>query len=178
VSHGGGYDGMISKTILIPDMNLGFVILTNSNNSLPSAMGFEFLDLFLGVKGEKNWVAEFAPKAEEPELLSPPTGEAYEWIFPVTSEIEGVYRSDMYGDVEVIKNGDVYKIDFKPTELFKGTLLHIDNNVFALHWSTQMMLPSGKVQFISNMEGKMEEMRVVVENPDFDFSELKLYKVK
>jgi hypothetical protein len=41
-----------------------------------------------------------------------------------------------------------------------------------------MMLPSGKVQFISNMEGEMEEMRVVVENPDFDFSELKLYKVK
>jgi CubicO group peptidase (beta-lactamase class C family) len=178
VSHGGGYDGMISKTILIPDMNLGFVILTNSNNSLPSAMGFEFLDLFLGVKGEKNWVTEFAPKAEEPELLSPPTGEAYEWIFPVTSEIEGVYRSDMYGDVEVIKKDDGYKIDFKPTELFKGTLFHLDKNVFALHWSTQMMLPSGKVQFISNMEGEMEEMRVFVENPDFDFSELKLYKVK
>jgi CubicO group peptidase (beta-lactamase class C family) len=178
VSHGGGYDGMISKTILIPDMNLGFVILTNSNNSLPSAMGFEFLDLFLGVKGSKNWVIEFAPKAEEPELLPPPTGEAYEWILPVTSAIEGVYRSDMYGDVEVIKNGDVYKIDFKPTELFKGTLLHIDKNVFALHWSTQMMLPSGKVQFISNMEGEMEEMRVFVENPDFDFTELKLFKVK
>jgi hypothetical protein len=41
-----------------------------------------------------------------------------------------------------------------------------------------MMLPSGKVQFISNMEGEIEEMRVFVENPDFDFSELKLYKVK
>jgi hypothetical protein len=41
-----------------------------------------------------------------------------------------------------------------------------------------MMLPSGKVQFISNIEGEMEEMRVFVENPDFDFSELKLYKVK
>jgi hypothetical protein len=123
-------------------------------------------------------VNEFAPKSEEPELLSPPTGEAYEWNFPVKSQIEGVYRSEMYGDVEVIKNGDVYKIDFKPTELFKGTLVHLGNNVYAMHWSTQMMLPSGKSQFISNMEGEIEELRVFVENPDFDFSELKLYKVK
>ena len=178
VSHGGGYDGMISKTILVPDMNLGFVILTNSNNSLPSAMGFEFLDLFLGVKGGKDWVTEFAPKPEEPVFIPPPMGEADEWNFPVTSKIEGVYRSDMYGEVEVIKNGDIYKIDFKPTELFKGSLVHFGNDVFTLHWSTQMMLPSGKVQFISNMDGEVEEMRVFVENPDFDFTELKLFKVK
>ncbi len=178
VSHGGGYDGMISKTILVPDMNLGFVILTNSNNSLPSAMGFEFLDLFLGVTGSKNWVIEFAPKEEEPILATATSVESFEWITPVESEIDGIYRSDMYGDVEVIKNGEFYKIDFKPTELFKGNLSHIENNVFRLHWSTQMMLPSGKVQFISNMEGEVEEMRVFVENPDFDFSELKLYKVK
>ena len=178
VSHGGGYDGMISKTILIPDMNLGFVILTNSNNSLPSAMGFEFLDLFLGVTGSKNWVIEFAPKEEEPQLATATNVENFAWTTPVKSEIDGIYRSDMYGDVEVIKNGEFYKIDFKPTELFKGNLSHIDNNVFRLHWSTQMMLPSGKVQFISNMEGEIEEMRVFVENPDFDFSELKLYKVK
>jgi hypothetical protein len=174
VSHGGGYDGMISKTILIPDMNLGFVILTNSNNSLPSAMGFEFLDLFIGVKGSKNWVDEFAPKPEVSEVVEG----AYEWNFPVTSEIEGVYRSEMYGDVEVIKKDDGYKIDFKPTELFKGTLVHLDKNVYAMHWSTQMMLPSGKIQFISNMEGEIEELRVFVENPDFDFSELKLFRVK
>ena len=178
VSHGGGYDGMISKTILIPDMNLGFVILTNSNNSLPSAMGYEFLDLFLGVTGSKNWVVEFAPKEEEPLLATATSVESFAWTTPVKSEIDGIYRSDMYGDVEVIKNGEFYKIDFKPTELFKGNLSHIDNNVFRLHWSTQMMLPSGKVQFIANMEGEIEEMRVFVENPDFDFSELKLYKVK
>jgi CubicO group peptidase (beta-lactamase class C family) len=151
VSHGGGYDGMISKTILVPDMNLGFVILTNSNNSLPSAMGFEFLDLFLGVKGSKNWVDEFAPKPEAADVVDG----ASEWNFPVTSEIEGIYRSEMYGDVEVIKKDDGYKIDFKPTELFKGTLVHLDKNVYVMHWSTQMMLPSGKIQFISNMEGEM-----------------------
>ncbi|MFN9800871.1 MAG: serine hydrolase domain-containing protein, partial [Bacteroidota bacterium] len=48
VSHGGGYDGFISQTVMVPGKNLGFVILTNSNNSLPSCLMFEVLDAYLG----------------------------------------------------------------------------------------------------------------------------------
>jgi hypothetical protein len=175
VSHGGGYDGMISKTILIPDMNLGFVILTNSNNSLPSAMGFEFLDLFLGLKGSKNWVNEFAPAVEEDKSNEV---EVFE-VVACSEDVTGVYESEMYGKVEVRKEGSRLVIDFLPTALFKGelwvtgTLLSYD-----LNWTTQMMLPSGKVNFILDRNGKVEEMRVFVENPDFDFTELKLFKVK
>jgi hypothetical protein len=40
------------------------------------------------------------------------------------------------------------------------------------------MLPSGRVQFIFNLEGEAEEMRIEVDNPDFDFTELKLFKIK
>lgn len=175
VSHGGGYDGMISKTVLVPDMNLGFVILTNSNNSLPSAMGFEFLDLFLGVKGEKDWVSEFAPIAEK-ELNE--TMEIRE-VYACYEDVTGVYESEMYGKVEVKKQGNVLLIDFLPTALFKGELYESGTSLcYNLNWTTQMMLPSGKVNFILDRNGKVEEMRVFVENPDFDFSELKLYKVK
>ena len=41
-----------------------------------------------------------------------------------------------------------------------------------------MMLPSGTVQFIIGVDGEVEEMRIVVENPDFDFTELELIKLK
>ena len=175
VSHGGGYDGMISKTILIPDMNLGFVILTNSNNSLPSAMGYEFLDFFLGVKGSKNWVNEFAPAAEEDKSYEIEVHE----LAACSEDVTGVYESEMYGKVEVRKEGTKLVIDFLPTALFKGELWATGTLLcYDLKWTTQMMLPSGKVNFILDRNGKVEEMRVFVENPDFDFSELKLYKVK
>jgi hypothetical protein len=39
-----------------------------------------------------------------------------------------------------------------------------------------MMLPPGDVSFVINAQGKVEELRVFVENPDFDFTELKLMK--
>jgi CubicO group peptidase (beta-lactamase class C family) len=174
VSHGGGYDGMISKTVLVPDMNLGFVILTNSNNSLPSALGFAGLDIFLKPAHQEDFLALFAPPAEEEEKVE---GVAHKLTQEVVSNVSGTYHSDMYGEVVVKQVGESLTIDFLPTALFKGKLSWLGEGLFELSWSTQMMLPSGTALFVYNAKGEVEELKIVVENPDFDFSELKLKKV-
>jgi hypothetical protein len=69
-------------------------------------------------------------------------------------------------------------IEFKPTPLFKGNLTHWHLDTFELTWQTQMMLPPGRVTFLLDKEGKVTEMQIYVNNPDFDFGELKLYKKK
>lgn len=89
----------------------------------------------------------------------------------------GEYESKLYGTVKVTESTDgKLKIDFLPTALFKGELSHWHFDTFILNWSTQMMLPPGKVTFVLGADGKPTEMKVVVDNPDFDFTELKLMK--
>jgi len=39
-----------------------------------------------------------------------------------------------------------------------------------------MMLPRGKATFVLNSDGKPVELKVVVDNPDFDFTELILVR--
>ena len=39
-------------------------------------------------------------------------------------------------------------------------------------------LPKGKCSFIIDELGEVEEMRIDIPNPDFNFKELKLYRVK
>ncbi|MFN5295264.1 MAG: serine hydrolase [Flavobacteriales bacterium] len=197
VSHGGGYDGMISKTVLIPEKNLGFVILTNSNNSLPSCLTFEILDGLLmeidkkgKFKGEKkDWVGIFenfrkqdeeaARKAEEDRLNA--RVKSAEMSLALASYC-GIYTSEMYGDVLVTLDDNPLtpygglKINFAPTPLFKGQLTHWHYDTFELTWSTQMMLPKGTATFVLNEDGKPIELKVVVDNPDFDFTELKLIR--
>ena len=184
VSHGGGYDGMISKTVLVPEKNLGFVILTNNINSLPSCLTFSVLDAFLNVPSGKDWpgiflefkksdeagAAQAKIEAEQKRLKETKPS------LPLT-EFAGTYSSPMYGEVEVkIEPSGELSIDFKPTALFKGKLGHWHLDTFKLNWTTQMMLPPGDVSFVINAQGKVEELRVFVENPDFDFTELKLMK--
>ena len=58
VNHSGGLDGMISHVALVPEENLGLVILTNSTNYLPSALMYKTIDYMLDI-GERDWSTEF-----------------------------------------------------------------------------------------------------------------------
>jgi CubicO group peptidase (beta-lactamase class C family) len=195
VSHGGGYDGMISKTVLVPEINLGFVILTNNINSVPSALTYEILDAFLmqmDKKGKwigekKDWISLFKGFRDD-ELRS--TQEALKAdsaaqvkntrMSLALANYCGIYSSEMYGDVLITMDDNPrspfggLKIDFAQTALFKGQLKHWHYDTFELTWSTQMMLPRGKATFVLNSDGKPIELKVIVDNPDFDFSELVL----
>ena len=185
VSHGGGYDGMISKTMMVPELNLGFVILTNNINSLPSCLAFEILDEFCKVSEKKDWTGMFLgfknddEKGIQESLVAAEAARAKNT--KPSLELKnycGTYSSEMYGDVEVREEKGGLVIDFKPTALFKGTLTHWHYDTFQLNWTTKMMLPPGSVTFVVDAAGVASEMRVFVDNPDFDFTELKLFRTK
>lgn len=185
VNHGGGYDGMISKTVLIPGENMGFVILTNSNNWAPGALANQTLDVLLNATDDLDWskmylgfkeggdkrAKEAEAKAEEDRVKNTKPSLSLE-------DYAGTYGGEMYGNCIVEVEGDHLKFQFEPTPLFRGTMTHWHYDTFQLNWSTDMMLPSGTVQFVLNPEGKVEEMKIVVPNPDFYFEELEFLKLE
>lgn len=184
VAHGGGYDGMISRTLMVPSEGIGVVILTNNINFLSYGLGYQILDGLLGAKDGNDYGAlllEFkkageeedkANKAKEEEERIPDTQPSLE-----LSEYAGTYEDKMYGKLEVRVIGDQLAFQFVPTPLFRGTLRHWHYDTFQLNWGTQMMLPSGKAQFGLNAEGRVSTLDIDVPNPDFDFTELKFKKV-
>src|SRR6185295_7544692 len=58
VSHGGGLDGMVSRVAMMPEENLGLVILTNSETALSTILSAKIFDVFLGVQ-PRDWSAEY-----------------------------------------------------------------------------------------------------------------------
>lgn len=53
-SHGGGYDGMFSRVVLVPEENLGIAVLTNSMTSISTAIANTILDVYLGAEA-RDW---------------------------------------------------------------------------------------------------------------------------
>jgi len=185
VNHGGGYDGMISQSFFVPEAGLGAVILTNNNNWLPGAMMYKILDTFLSdgkgadvpslyLKMKKDGDAEDKAKADETEKkrLANITKPSY----PLAA-YAGIYECPLYGQCKVWEDERGLRMQFMQTPLFGGTLNHFEHERFQLVWNEQMMLPKGMVQFISDIQGRVDEMRIEVENPDFDFSELHFKKL-
>lgn len=54
VNHSGGLDGMLSYTVLIPEENIGFVVLTNSEFPAFSVMTSKLTDIFTGAPEHRS----------------------------------------------------------------------------------------------------------------------------
>lgn len=183
VGHGGGYDGMISRTVMVPEEGLGAVVVTNSNSSLSYALTYRILDVMLGVRKPHDWSQTFlklikAGEKEEDENAINGI-EKVEGTTP-THDLEtyaGSYEDEMYGKIEVRLVGDQLMFQFEPTPLFRGTFRHYHYDTFVLNWGTQMMLPSGLARFELGNDGLPAGLHIDVINPDFDFTELSFSKL-
>lgn len=182
LSHSGGYDGMVSYTAFVPEANIGLVVLTNKNSSLYLPMFYKILDTYLS-NDTKDWSAFFLErdammKQYESKQKAEMAAKRVLNTKPSTDleKYTGTYTSKLYGDASVeIKDGKLY-IRFIPTPLFHGALVHWHYDTFILRFPDVPSLPEGTVNFVLNADGNVEQMRIDIPNPDFDFTELEFRK--
>ncbi len=182
VGHSGGYDGILSYTCLVPEENLGFVILTNRNSSLYYSLIYKILDTFLS-DNTTDWSTKFLErtksfeerkkqeKKEKEEARVRNTNSSLK-----LSEYTGTYHCSLYGDVEVKLENRKLVLYFIPTPGFIGILDHWHFDTFSIKLKNTPSLPEGSVQFILDTDGHANELRIDIPNPDFDFTELKLFR--
>ena len=184
VGHSGGYDGMISYTCMVPDEDLGFVILTNKNSSLYYPLIYKTLDVFLG-GDEKDWsqfLLDLIDKRKEREKVAEKTREE-ERVKNTTPSLPlenytGTYGGELYGDATVELINDQLTVQLVPAKKFKGKLTHWHFDTFEIIFDEFPSLPPGTCTFVLGADGKISEMKIDVPNPDFDFTELKFLKNK
>lgn len=182
VSHGGGYDGMISQTAFVPEEGLGVVILTNKNSWLIMPILYKTLDAFLSEQ-DKDWSAFYldfwknrkerektrAVKLEENRIKNTTPSLPLE-------KYTGIYHDEMYGDADVtLKDGQLF-VSLVPAPQFIGDLTHYHLDVFEIELKAFPSLPKGLVNFTLNSKGEVAKMVIDIPNPDFDFTEMEFVK--
>jgi CubicO group peptidase (beta-lactamase class C family) len=183
VSHSGGLDGMISHLALVPEENLGFVVLTNSNTRLPGILIYQLLDLYLGIEGT-DWVAHFQPDfkkmvEDEKESKKKAESERAKNTKPslALEKYTGTYGGDLYGTASVKLEKGKLMVYFDHTPLFVGELTHWHYDTFTVKLLKTPSLTGGTVQFLLDTKGNVSEMKIDVPNPDFDFTELEFRRI-
>ncbi|MFC2101197.1 serine hydrolase [Bacteroidota bacterium] len=183
VSHSGGYDGMISYTGLVPEENLGFIILTNANSMLFYAIAFKILDTYLSDQ-ETDWSETFIQydKMDKAQKLMDVEEDKRNRVKNTKPSLppeafSGTYSCELYGDAVIEFENDEMSLKLVPAPLFIGDLTHWHYNTFQIVFSNFPSLPPGKVNFTLDAKGNIETMIIDVPNPDFDFTELLFRKV-
>lgn len=155
---------MSSLVAMMPEENLGFVILTNMNGtSLPPALMYRIFDAFLQAP-QKDWseellkifksqmtqvaLAEKAKDAERVKGTSPSLA---------LGKYAGTYDNEMYGDAKVTEENGKLVLRYGPA--FAGELEHWHYDTFRVTWRDPM-LGKGFVTFTLDAKGKTSEIKV------------------
>lgn len=178
VSHTGGMPGMLSQTLLIPELNAGIVVLTNaapggmSYYSLTQAIKDEFLDM-----DRMDWVAALQTYATEDESASNSVVDAvWEKVKKAKMSVEqrasflGSYTDDWFGEVVIEERDGKLWFTSKRSPRLSGELFYYQANTFVAKWDYREMNCDAFVTFSLDENGKAQGLLMKGVAPNIDFS--------
>jgi CubicO group peptidase (beta-lactamase class C family) len=186
VSHGGGLDGMISQVAMMPEENLGIVVLSNSETPASTILVNKTFDLFTAAPA-RDWSANYLEQRKASASARQEAEKRVEQERAVNTRpsldlagYAGTYTGQMYGDAKVAIEEGRLVLRLVPAPNFVGDLEHWQYDTFRVKWREGIVYPFSKgfVTFVINARGQVEEMKIDVPNPDFDFNELEFKRVK
>lgn len=177
--HGGAADGMFSHLALVPEEKLGFVILTNSDTGVSSALSYTILDAYLGGDG-RDWSRLLLDRgrqvAEQRRLARERVEKAR---LPGTrpglplEKYAGTYASTLYGDATVTAESGGLVLRLLPNPDMVADLSHWHLDTFELTWRRPFpWFGGGRAQFVLDHDANVTELKLDVPNDDFWFYEL------
>ncbi|QDE39176.1 serine hydrolase [Luteibacter pinisoli] len=189
VWHTGGWPGMVSRLTLVPDLNLGVVVLTNQESGAAfQAVTMRALDAYMDAP-KTDWIAAYAASVKKMEGNADDSMKKHEAdrakgakpSLPLDGYV-GTYRDPWYGDVKVTKAGGKLVMSFTRTAQLTGTLEPWQHDTFIAHWNDRSLNGDAFVNFALDPDGKVREVRMEPVSPltdfSFDFQDLRLAPVK
>jgi CubicO group peptidase (beta-lactamase class C family) len=179
LSHTGGLEGMVTQITMIPELNLGIIVLTNQQEGAAFiSITNQIKDGYLGLK-RKDWVAELVSSRNKD------LADAKSITDPIWAEIDkaqlnktkidfdmyaGTYKDPWLGEVVIsVKNGK-YWFDSRRSPKLTGELLPFKGNTFVVKWRDRSMDADAFIMFNLDQNGKAEEIKMKAVSPLTDFS--------
>jgi CubicO group peptidase (beta-lactamase class C family) len=179
VSHTGSFTGNRASVVLIPELNLGVVVLiTASASQARTAIAHGIVKPFLGVKGidwveyvqQENAVAASAGADKEEREVDHRNGS----VIATFAEYAGTYADPWFGDVLIEARGDELWITSAKSPRMTGRLWPHDAHTFIVRWTDRSLETDAYVTFqIADADASLRIVPLSTES-DFDFSDLEL----
>ncbi len=190
VSHTGGLPGMLSQVYLIPDLNLGIVILTNTENgggALFTAVNNAIVDSYFGLP-KMDWTNMFASRIASMEKNADSlTTRVWQTVATAKNtkidkqNFMGIYEDKWFGKIEVFMKGDQLWMKCYRSPRLNGPMQFYKANTFAVKWVYQDMPADAFASFTLDEEGKAQSIKMKAISPytdfSFDFHDLDLQRV-
>ncbi len=192
LSHTGGLEGMVTQITMIPELNLGIIVLTNQQEGGAfSSITNQIKDAYFGIKGTDRVVEYSAARKKVLENGDKITDSVWQYITMMQKNGKGVvdlalyagtYKDAWFGDVTIsIKNGKPW-FDAKRSPKLTGEMFFYKGNTFVVKWKDRSMDADAFVSFTLDEDGKASGITMNAISPltdfSFDFQDLEFRRVE
>ena len=177
VWHTGGWPGMVSRVTLVPQLDLGIVVLTNQEvGAAFQAITYEALDHYLQAP-DTDWVAAYAASVEKSRAKADEAWEKHQAARDRRSRpslplagYAATYRDAWYGDVHLAVEDGKLVMRFAHTPALVGTVEHWQHDTFLVRWHDRALNADAFATFALDPDGKVRELRMEAASSLTDFS--------
>lgn len=180
VSHTGGLAGMVTQVTLIPELNLGIIVLTNQQvGSAFSAITNTIKDGYLNMP-KKDRIKEYRDRLVKREA------EAKHIVDSIWKEInnprnqvvfdaegyEGTYHDNWFGNIVIAYSQTEHKLVLtsQQSPRLTGKLYYYANDTFVVKWNDRSLDADAFVMFSFSKIGKATGIKMEAISPSTDFS--------
>jgi CubicO group peptidase (beta-lactamase class C family) len=189
VWHTGGWPGFYSRITLVPEQELGIVVLTSAEvGGAFNSVTMRALDAMLGAPAT-DWTAAYLQARGQSQDEA-----AEDWRAHVAARdtrstpslplraYAGTYRDPWYGDVVIEPAADGLRIRFTRSPALVGELSHWQHDTFVVRWDERWLNADAFLDFDLDPDGKVRAVRMEAISPltdfSFDFHHLRLVPVE
>jgi CubicO group peptidase (beta-lactamase class C family) len=178
VGHTGGVAGFVSRVLLVPEENLGVVVLTNAEeDGAFNSIVYHVVDHYFGLP-PTDWITRFKAVEDSEEKDAAEVMKKAEGARAADSKpslpldkYAGTYNDAWYGPI-TIRRGDGNSglvITFDHTPNMIGDLQHWQYDTFKAHWRDRT-IEDAFITFSLKPDGSIDSARMVAVSPLADFS--------
>jgi|HubBroStandDraft_1064217.scaffolds.fasta_scaffold17375_2 CubicO group peptidase (beta-lactamase class C family) len=179
ISHTGGLEGMVTQITMIPELQLGIIVLTNAEEGAAfTAITNQIKDSYLGITGTDRVPEYAAARKTALEKAKKITDSIWKELDRASSGAKasdlsmytGVYRDSWLGEITIsVKNNRLW-FDSKRSPRLTGEMLPFKGNSFIVKWNDRSMDADAYVIFSLDERGIATGITMKPVSPLTDFS--------
>ena len=179
VSHTGGLEGMVTQITMIPELNLGIIVLTNQQEGGAfSSITNQIKDGYFGKTGT-DWVTDLSTRRTkaiaDAKAITDKVAADIEAAQTSAGRVDiqqflGKYSDPWLGEVNISMKGGKPWFDSKRSPKLTGELLPYKGNTLIVKWTDRSMDADAFLSFSLDEEGKPSGFTMRAISPLTDFS--------
>lgn len=166
LSHGGATDGMNTNYVLLPEHDLGIIVMTNTFNTFMNAVAYQLIDHILG-ESDQNWLERYHEAYTRQYETAKSMREDFEstritgtTVTHPLRDYVGYYNNDLYDRATIsYENDTLWLTLFDDEENLKAELEHWHHNTFRINWENPA-LREDFLQFHMDYEGSIDRLEI------------------